>query len=114
VRKIQFDWRWVAVIVVVAVLANAVRLPWPVTALILGGSGGYLLMLGWRVWVRSGGAPTRSRVTYWRGERYEAPPQRRGPALPRWSDIGPAALYLLFGGVLVLAAVAIVLRQFGI
>ena len=113
-RNVRFDWRWVALIVVVAVLANAGRIPWPITALVAGGSGCWLLAMGWRAWVRSGGPPSRGRVTYWRGERIELAPQtRRGPALPRWSDIGPAAPYLLIGGVLVLTAITIALRRLG-
>jgi hypothetical protein len=114
VRKVQFDWRWVVAIVVLVVLASGSSLPWPVRVLVLGGSGGYLLWLGWQAWVRSGGAPTRSRVTYWRGQRYEAAPPRRGPALPRWNDIGPAVPYLLFGGILALVALTIALRALGI
>jgi hypothetical protein len=66
------------------------------------------------VWARGGAPISRSRVTYWRGQRIELDPQRRGPALPRMSDIGPAAIYLLLGGVLVLAALAIALRNLGI
>ena len=34
-------------------------------------------------------------------------------ALPRWGDIGPAAIYFLIGGVLVLAAVSVALRALG-
>lgn len=110
----RIDWRWIAVIAVIAVLASSARLPWPVTALVLGGSGGYLLLMGWRAWARAGGAPSRSKVTYWRGQRIEVGPQRRGPSLPRFSDIGPALLPLLLGGVLVLAAASIVLSAVGL
>jgi len=112
--KIRFDWRWLIAIGVIAVLANAGRIPWPITALVVGGSGVWLLTLGWRAWLRSGGVPSRSRVTYWRGQRIEVAPPRRGPALPRWSDIGPAAPYLLFGGILVLVAITIALRALGV
>jgi hypothetical protein len=111
--NIRFDWRWVALIVFVALLVNAGRLPWPIVALTLGGGGAYLLAHGWRAWTRSGGAPSRSRVTYWRGQRIETAPVRRGPALPRWSDIGPAAPYLIFGGILLLTAITIALRSLG-
>jgi len=112
--NIRFDWRWVALIVFVALLVNAGRLPWPVVALTLGGGGAYLLAQGWRAWTRSGGAPSRSRVTYWRGQRIEAGPARRGPALPRWNDIGPAAIYLLLGGLFLLAAITVILSRFGV
>jgi hypothetical protein len=37
--NIRFDWRWVALIVFVALLVNAGRLPWPVVAVTLGGGG---------------------------------------------------------------------------
>jgi hypothetical protein len=114
VGTIRFDWRWIALIVVVLLLANARSLPWPIVAAALGGSGGYLIVLGWRAWTRSGGPPSRGRVTYWRGQRIETPPSRGGPALPRLSDIGPALIYFLIGGVLLLAAVARVLRELGI
>jgi hypothetical protein len=100
--------------VVLVALTNTTRLPWPVTALAVGGAGAWLLAQGWRVWIRSGGPPERGRVTYWRGQRIEIEPRRRGPALPRWNDIGPAALYFLIGGVLVLAAIAIALRSLGV
>ena len=108
----RFDWRWVGLIVFVALLANAGRLPWPAVALALGGGGAYVLTVGWRAWTRSGGGPSRGRVTYWRGQRIETPP-RRGIAMPRFGDIGPAAIYLLIGGALVLAAVAITLNALG-
>lgn len=110
---LRFDWRWIALIVVIALLANAGRLPWPVIALVLGGGGGYLLMLGWQTWTRSGGVPTRSRVTYWRGQRYELGPTQRGPALPRWGDIGPAAIYFVLGSLMLLATIAVILRALG-
>jgi hypothetical protein len=113
VRGVRFDWRWVVAIGVLIVLTNTASLPWPVTALVVGGAGAWLLAMGWRVWVRSGGPPERSKVTYWRGQRIEVGPPRRGPALPRWRDIGPAALYLIIGGVLLLAAITIAMRALG-
>lgn len=112
-RSIRFDWRWVGVIVVLVVLTNSGRLPWPVTALAVGAAGAWLLYMGWRVWMREGGPPERSRVTYWRGQRIELEPPRRGPALPRMRDIGPAALYFIVGVVLLLAAATIGLRGLG-
>jgi hypothetical protein len=112
VGRFRFDWRWVALIGFVALLANAGRLPWQVVALALGGAGAYVLTIGWRAWTRSGGVSSRGRVTYWRGQRIETPP-RRGIVMPRFGDIGPAAIYLLIGGALVLAAVAITLNALG-
>jgi hypothetical protein len=113
VGRFRFDWRWVGLIAFVALLANAGRLPWQAIALALGGGGAYVLTIGWRTWARPGGALGRGRVTYWRGQRIETPP-RRGAALPRLGDIGPAAIYFLIGGALILAAVAIVLNNLGI
>jgi hypothetical protein len=114
VGRIQFDWRWVALILFVALLVNAGRLPWQIVALVLGGVGAYLLVLGWRAWTHTDGSSSRSRVTYWRGQRIETAPPRRGPALPRWGDIGPAIIYFLIGGVLVLAAATLVLQRLGV
>ena len=111
--RFRFDWRWVALIGFVALIANANRLPWQLVAIVLGGVGGYILMLGWRAWTHAGGSMSRSRVTYWRGQRIEVAPQRRGPSLPRLSEVGPALIYLLLGGALVLAAVAIILNAVG-
>ena len=113
-RKIRFQWGWLVVIGVLVALTNSSRLPWPAIALIVGGAGAWLLAQGWRVWIREGGPPERSRVTYWRGQRIELAPPRRGPAMPRWRDVGPAALYFLLGGVLLLAAIAIALRNLGL
>src|SRR6476620_6768572 len=112
--KVRFDWRWIVGIAVIAVLANTTRIPWQITKLVTGGSGIWLLVLGWQAWVRSGGPPSRGRVTYWRGQRIELAPAKRGPALPRWRDIGPAAPYLFFGGVLVLVAITIALKGLGL
>ena len=111
--RLRFDWRWVGLIVFVALLANARYLPWQAIALALGGAGVYVLTIGWRAWTRPGGGLARGRVTYWRGQRIETPP-RRGVAAPRLSDIGPAAIYLLIGGALALAAVAITLNNLGL
>ena len=108
--NLRFDWRWIALIVIIAVLANSRRLPWPVLVLALGIGGGYLLYYGWQVW--GGGGISRSQVKYWRGQRYEARPQRRAQ-LPSLRTIGPALVPLLLGAVLVLAALAVVLRQVG-
>ena len=55
--RIRFDWRWVALIGFVALLANANRLPWQAIALALGGAGAYVVTIGWRAWKRSRGAP---------------------------------------------------------
>jgi threonine/homoserine/homoserine lactone efflux protein len=113
-RTLRFDWRWIAVIAALAVLASWRQLPWQLTALVLGGGGVYLLLTGWRTWTRFSGPPSRDRVTYWRGQRIELAPQSRGPALPRLRDIGPAAIPLLIGGVMVLAALSLVLGRLGL
>lgn len=112
-NRFNLDWRWIGLIVVIAIIAGGSRMPWPITALVLGGGGAYLLYMGWQAWTRAGGAPSKSKITYWRGQRIEVGPPRRGPALPRLSDIGPALVPLLLGGVMVLAALSILLRRFG-
>ncbi len=113
-NRYRFDWRWIGVIAVFVVLASANSLPWFVTAAVLGGGGGYLLSVGWQTWKRSGGAPSSSRVTYWRGQRYEVAPQRAGPALPRMGDIGPAFVFLLLGAIMLLGSISIIMQQFGL
>ncbi len=112
-NRINFDWRWIALIVIVVIIAGGARMPWPITVLVLGGGGAYLLNMGWQAWTRAGGAPSKSKVTYWRGQRIEVGPPRRGPAMPRLSDIGPAVVPLLIGGVMALAALSILLQRIG-
>lgn len=109
-RGSNFDWRWIILIVIVAVIANGTRLPWPVLVLALAGGGGYLLYLGWRVW--GGGTPGGKRVTYWRGQRIETGPSRGG-GLPPLRAITPALPYLIIGGALVLAAFTVLFRWIG-
>jgi hypothetical protein len=110
---IRFDWRWIAAILVVALLANSRALPWPVVAGALALGGGYLLYLGWGVASGLGGmrgpAATR-RVTYWRGQRIETQAPPRQIRMPSLRELGPAALYLVVGGVMVLAAIGVAAR----
>ncbi len=111
----RFDWRWVALIALVAILANGSTLPWPILFAAMAAGGGYLVYQGWKVWVRaSGGSVGGPRVTYWRGQKIELRPERRGPPPTSWRAIGPALLYLVIGGALILAALAVLLRQFGV
>jgi hypothetical protein len=112
--RLPFDWRWLMLIGLIVVLANARVLPWPIVALTLGGVGGWLLWQAWQLW--DGGGRHRSdqgHVTYWRGQRIErpGPPQRLRPAT--WPEIAPLALAALFGGALLLAGFVVVLRAFG-
>ena len=111
--NIRFDWRWIAAILVIALLANSRSLPWPIVAGALALGGGCLLYLGWEV---AGGvgslrgpADTR-RVSYWRGQRIETQAPPRQVRMPSLRELGPAALYLIIGGVLVLAAFGVVGR----
>jgi hypothetical protein len=108
----NFDLRWVALAIGAVVIASANRLPWPIVALVLAGGGVYLLRYGWQSWVRNGNGG-RGKVVYWRGQRVEigSPSRLR---IPPWREIGPAAIYLLFGVVLTLASGAIILRGLGI
>lgn len=111
VRNLNIDMRWVGLIAVVVVIASANRLPWPVVAIALGAAAFYLLRSGWGAW--SGGVGGRGRVVYWRGQRIEINTSRR-PSLPPMGAIGPAAIYLLLGGVMALASLAVVLRGVGL
>jgi threonine/homoserine/homoserine lactone efflux protein len=113
-QNIRFDWRWLVLVGGLIVLAAGSQVPWIIRLLVLAGGGGYLLWIGWQKWTLSGGPPSRSSVTYWRGQRIELEPRRRGPALPRVQDIGPALIYLIIGGLMVLAGAALVLQEFGL
>lgn len=107
-------WRWIGLIVVVALLANAAVLPWPVLLVLLVGGGGYLIVLGWRTW--NGGTVVRpsKRVSYWRGQRIEldSPPEQRS-AFPPLRALLPALPYLLIGVALVLGGVGVAVRHLG-
>lgn len=111
-HRFHFDWRWLLLIGLIAILANARSLPWFVTALALGGMGGYLLALAWRALGASGGwgSSTARRVTYWRGQRIETsgPPRRFRPRT--WDELAPILVYALGGLALVLAALAVTIR----
>lgn len=110
--RFQFDWRWVGLIAVLIIMSSASRLPWPVVAIALGGGGFYLLRYGWQVWSGTSGG-RGGRVVYWRGQRIEVN-KSRGPSLPSFRDIAPAAIYLLLGGVLAVAAVSVILSNVGL
>jgi hypothetical protein len=111
-RGFRFDWRWVALIAFIAVLANARSLPWFVTALALGAAGGYLVRMAWQAWGLGGswgGRGDTRRVTYWRGQRIESsgPTRRHRPRT--WEEIAPVAVYGLIGVALLLAGLAVAL-----
>lgn len=112
----RFDWRWVAAIVFIAIMVNGRVLPWPVTALTLGGSGAYLLYMAWQSWGLGGSVRSRDtrRVTYWRGQRIETAnaPRRSRPLV--WSELAPVLVYALVGLALLLAAVLVVMNRAGI
>lgn len=110
-QQFRFDWRWVALIVVIAIIVAGQRIPWPIFMLALAGSGGYLLYMGWQIWSGSSSSGG-NRVTYWRGQRIELKPERRSK-MPSLRAITPAIVYFVLGGILVLGAVAVVLRQVG-
>lgn len=109
-RNIRFDWRWVALIAFVAILASAQSIPWPILALALAAGGGYLLYMGWQIWSGGRSFGSKARVTYWRGQRIELSPERQH-RMPSLRDITPALVYLILGGALVLGAVAVVWQQ---
>lgn len=111
----RIDWRWVALIVFVALLANGRSLPWPITALVLGGGGGYLLYTAWRSWGAGGRSRGGARVTYWRGQRIEMPGQhRRLRPAGSWGELAPTIVYALIGAALVLGAVMVVISRSGL
>ncbi|MEI8308758.1 MAG: hypothetical protein WCF99_16980 [Chloroflexales bacterium] len=111
-RGFRIDWRWVALIAFVAVLANGRSLPWPITALVLGASGGYLMVLAWRAGGSlGGGRPADAQVTYWRGQRIEIPSRPRKPSPVAWGELIPAIVYALIGLALLLGAASIVITQ---
>ncbi len=107
-RTIRFDWRWAALIAFVAILANARSLPWFITVLAFGLSGGYLLRLAWQAW--GPGTNDTRRVTYWRGERIETRGSSRRPRPRSWDELAPVVVYALLGTALALGAVAVTLR----
>jgi hypothetical protein len=110
-QQFRFDWRWIAAIVVIAIIVAGQRVPWPIFMLALAGSGGYLLYMGWQIWNGAGSSGSK-RVTYWRGQRIELEPERRS-GMPPLRAITPAIIYLVLGGILVLGAVSVFLRQVG-
>jgi len=112
----RFDWRWLVLIGVVAVLANGRGLPWPITAATMAGAGGYLLWMAWRA---TGARRLRvrrdtTRVTYWRGQRIEtAGPTRRMPEI-NLGRVGPLLVYGLVGLALLLAGLVVAARGLGL
>jgi hypothetical protein len=115
-RGFRFDWRWLILIGFIAILANADSLPWPVTALAFAAAGGFLITRAWRSWGVGGGwggADTR-RVTYWRGQRIESSGPARRYRPKTWSELAPVVVYGLVGGALLLAALTVALRAFGL
>ncbi len=112
---LRIDWRWIALFVIIIVLANARSLPWPITALALALPGGWLLyqsvqMLGLSI---PGMRQSTTRVTYWRGRRIETNTQsRRSPFWDR-THLVPGLLYGITGLALALAALAVVTRNLG-
>jgi hypothetical protein len=113
-RGFRFDWRWVALIAFVAILANAQSLPWFVVALALGLPGGYLIWMAWRSWGIGGGwggrADSTRRVTYWRGQRIETTGPTRRYRPRTWEELAPVVLYGLLGAALSLAGISVVVR----
>ncbi len=113
-RGLPFDWRWVAVIIFIALLASGRSLPWPVTALTLAAGGIYLLSLAWQSWGGGAGGSRNGRVTYWRGQRVELPgqPRRLRPTTP--GTLAPVVLYALIGLALLLGAALVVSSRLGV
>lgn len=115
-RNFRFDWRWGALIIFIAVLANARSLPWPVTALTLALGAAFFFHMAWSAWGGIGGRRPGSttRVTYWRGQRIET--RNAAPRLQP-GDFSSMVPVLLYGGVglaLALAALALIVRGLGV
>lgn len=106
----NFDWRWIGAIAVIVLLTQIRYLPPYIMAAVLAGGGAYFVSIGWKAWTNGGGTSTPGRVTYWRGQRIEAPPPKRGFSMPRGRDLGQALVFLLLGGVMVLAAGSMILN----
>ncbi|MBC8160052.1 MAG: hypothetical protein H7Z42_02445, partial [Roseiflexaceae bacterium] len=64
----------------------------------------------WQAWRRGGGAGSAKKVSYWRGQRIEAAPQRRSFSAPRGSELWRSLVFLLIGGVLVLGALSMLVN----
>lgn len=111
----RFDWRWIGAIGLIVLLTQVRWLPWYALAGLLAAGGGYFLMVGWNTWRRRGGASVSGKkVTYWRGQRIEVAPTRRSAAAPQLKDIGPALIFLLIGGAMVLAAANMIFRNLAV
>jgi hypothetical protein len=112
-RGFRIDWRWAALIAFVAVLANGRSLPWPITALVLGAGGGYLVYMAWQAWAAGGSRRSGAQVSYWRGQRIERPGRSRqlGPAA--WDELIPTIVYALIGLALLLGAASVVISRVG-
>ncbi len=110
----RFDWRWIALFVVIIILANTHSVPWPLTALALAAPAGWLLyQAAQTLGISRPGARSSTRITYWRGRRIETSgPPRRNVWLDR-ANLVPALLYGVFGLALALAALAVVARNLG-
>lgn len=107
-------WRWIGLVVIVALLANVSILPWPVLLVLLVGGGGFLIFLGWRTWNGGRIMPEKKRVSYWRGQRIElVPPSRRTSFFPPLRTLLPALPYILIGLALVLGGIGVLVRHLG-
>ncbi|PDW04011.1 hypothetical protein [Candidatus Viridilinea mediisalina] len=111
--QLRFDQRWLILVGLIIVLANASALPWQVVALSLAGVGGWLL---WTAWQMAGGSSLLGRdaghVTYWRGQRIERPPLPRQRRPTSWPSLAPILVIGLFGAALVMAGLVVFLRAF--
>ncbi|RRR66214.1 MAG: hypothetical protein EI684_21090 [Candidatus Viridilinea halotolerans] len=113
--QFRFDQRWLILVGLVVVLANAKALPWQVVTLTLVGVGGWLLWLAWEKW--GGGSRlgrNTGRVTYWRGQRIERPPLPRQLRPTAWYALAPVIVIALFGLALIMAGLVVLLKVFGL
>ncbi|MGB9737847.1 MAG: hypothetical protein C0184_08395 [Chloroflexus aggregans] len=111
---LRFDRRWIALLIIIVVLANTRSLPWPLTALALAIPAGWLLyQAAQTLGIDLPGTRSSTRVTYWRGRRIETsgPPRR---FIVNRANLVPGLLYGVFGLALALAALAVVTRNLGV
>lgn len=111
---LRFDWRWIALLIIIVVLANTRSLPWPLTALALAIPAGWLLyQAAQTLGIDLPGTRPSTRVTYWRGRRIETSGPSRRQVVNR-TNLAPGLLYGVFGLALALAALAVVARNLGV
>lgn len=113
-QNLRFDWRWLGVIVVVALLANSAMIPWQIFVVGIAAAGSYLFVLAWREWQGGAGIGDGKREVYWRGERIELPAERNTSLAPSNRNVGATLLYGALGAAMWLGAIGVIFNQLGL